>query len=283
MPDQAEAARRFLSLHAAPKGFILPNAWDAGGAAVLAAQGFPAIATTSAGIAFSMGQADYQVADLSRAVSRDRMFERIAEIVAAVDLPVSADLEAGYGDSPEAVAETVRLAIAAGLAGGNIEDKIPGRPALYDEALAVERIAAARDAIAASGTGFVLNARTDALLRPGADVDLAIRRGRLFLEAGADCVFVPGSVDPAVAAALVAGIPGPLNLVMGLGSSAGNAHELIGLGVQRITVGGSLARAALGFLRDAARELLREGTVGYSLGQISAGELAGIFGDAVEA
>lgn len=283
MPDQTEAARQFLSLHTAAKGFILPNAWDAGSAAVLAAQGFPAIATTSAGIAFSMGQPDYQVADLSRAVSREQMFERIAGIVEAVDLPVSADLEAGYGDSPQAVAETVRMAIAAGLAGGNIEDKIPGRPALYDEALAVARIAAARDAIAASGTGFVLNARTDALLQPGGGLDLAIRRGRLFLEAGADCVFVPGSVDPAVAAALVAGIPGPLNLVMGLGTSAGNAHELIALGVQRVTIGGSLARAALGFLRDAAQELLREGTVGYSRGQISASELARIFGDAVEA
>jgi 2-methylisocitrate lyase-like PEP mutase family enzyme len=175
------------------------------------------------------------------------------------------------------------MAIAAGLAGGNIEDKIPGRPALYDEGLAVERIAAARDAIVASGTGFVLNARTDALLRPGADLDLAIRRGRLFLEAGADCVFVPGSVDPAVVGALVAGIPGPLNVVMGLGTSVGNAPELIALGVQRITVGGSLARAALGFLRDAAQELLRDGTVGYSRGQMSASELARLFGDAVEA
>jgi 2-methylisocitrate lyase-like PEP mutase family enzyme len=280
MPSQTESARRFLSLHTAPRGFILPNAWDAGTAALLAAQGFPAIATTSAGIAFSLGQPDYQVADMSRAVSRERMFERIAEIVAAVDVPVSADLEAGYGDSPEAVAETIRLAVAAGLAGGNIEDKIPGRPALYDEALAAERIAAASDA---AGNGFVLNARTDVLLRPGADVEAAIRRGRLFLEAGADCVFVPGSVDPAVVRRLVAGVPGPLNLVMGLGTSAGNAHELIALGVQRITVGGSLARAALGFLRDAAQELLRQGTVGYSRGQISADELARIFGDAVEA
>src|SRR4051812_8441497 len=110
MPAQPEAARQFLALHAAPRGFILPNAWDAGSAAVLAAQGFAAIATTSAGIAFSMGQPDYQVADPSRAVSRARMFERIGEIVAAVDVPVSADLEAGYGDSPEAVAETIALA-----------------------------------------------------------------------------------------------------------------------------------------------------------------------------
>lgn len=276
MIAQPEAAQRLLALHTAPKGFILPNAWDAGTAAVLAAQGFPAIATTSAGIAFSMGQPDYQVADMSRSVTRERMFERIGEIVAAVDAPVSADLEAGYGDSPEAVAETVRMAVAAGLAGGNIEDKIPGHQALYDEALAVERIAAAR---AAAGPDFVLNARTDVLLRPRGEVEAAIRRGRLFLEAGADCVFVPGAVDPQMVSALVAGIPGPLNIVMGLGTSTGNAHELIALGVQRITVGGSLARAALGFLRDAAQELLRDGTVSYSQRQISAGELARIFGD----
>jgi 2-methylisocitrate lyase-like PEP mutase family enzyme len=237
MPSQAEAARQFLALHTAPKGFILPNAWDAGTAAVLAAQGFPAIATTSAGIAFSMGRPDYQVADPTRAVTRERMFERIAEIVAAVDIPVSADLEAGYGDSPQAVADTIRLAVAAGLAGGNIEDKTPGRAGLYDEALAVERIAAARGA----APDFVLNARTDLLLQ-GGDLDAAIRRGRLFLEAGADCVFVPGTVDPAATRALVGGMGGPVNLVMGLGTSAGNAHELIALGVHRITVGGSLAR-----------------------------------------
>jgi 2-methylisocitrate lyase-like PEP mutase family enzyme len=279
MPTQTEAARQFLALHTAPQGFILPNAWDAGTAAVLAAQGFPAIATTSAGIAFSLGQPDYQVADPGRAITRARMFERIAEIVAAVDVPVSADLEAGYGDSPEAVAETVRMAVAAGLAGGNIEDKIPGRPALYDETLAVERIAAARQA----APDFVLNARTDVLLQPDGEVETAIRRGRLFLEVGADCVFVPGTVDPEVARALVRGIGGPVNLVMGLGTSAGNTHELIALGVQRITVGGSLARAALGFLRDAAQELLRDGTVGYSRSQMSAGELARLFGDAVEA
>jgi len=278
MLAQPEAARRLIALHTAPKGFILPNAWDAGTAAVLAAQGFPAIATTSAGIAFSMGQPDYQVADMSRAVTREQMFARIGEIVAAVDVPVSADLEAGYGDSPEAVAETVRLAVAAGLAGGNIEDKIPSRPALYDEGLAVARVVAAREA---AGRDFVLNARTDVLLRPGGEVEAAIRRGRLFLEAGADCVFVPGSIDPEVVGRLVAGIPGPVNIVMGLGTSAGNAHELIALGVQRITVGGSLARAALGLLRDAAQELLTAGTVGYSQRQISAGELARIFGDEV--
>ncbi|HEX5377216.1 MAG TPA: isocitrate lyase/phosphoenolpyruvate mutase family protein [Phenylobacterium sp.] len=275
--SQSEAARRFLALHAGPRGFVLPNAWDAGSAMVLAAEGFPAIATTSAGIAFSLGKPDYQVADVSRSVSRTEMFDRIRQIVEAVEAPVSADLEAGFGDSPEAVAETIRLAIEAGLAGGNIEDKIPGRDALYDEALAVERIAAARAAVEASGTAFVLNARTDALLLPSVGLDAAIRRGALFLAAGADCVFTPGAVDPETVGTLVREIPGPLNVVMSLGTSSGNAHELIALGVQRVTVGGGIARSALAFVRRAAQELRDQGTVGFARDQMSGGDLNRLF------
>ncbi len=180
-------AERFNALHRSG-GFIMPNAWDAGSAVMLAAQSFPAIATTSAGVAFSLAKGDYAIADERLAVSRAQMFDRIAEIVAAVDVPVNGDLEAGYGDAPEAVAETIALAIDAGLAGGNIEDRDP-KGALYDEALAVERIKAARQAIDAKRSAFVLTARTDSLAVMGAaGMKEAIRRANLYREAGADCL-----------------------------------------------------------------------------------------------
>lgn len=272
--SQAKKARAFQALHLAQTGFILPNAWDVGTALVLAAAGFPAVATTSAGIAFSLGRPDYQVADPRLAVSRDEMLRRSGEIAAALAVPVNADLEAGYGDTPEAVAETVRLAVAAGLAGGNIEDARPGG-GLYDEALAAERIAAAREA---GGDRFVLNARTDAL-QDGAPEALAgcIRRANLYRAAGADCLFTPGTTEVAVVRTLVAEIDGPLNVVMALGEAGGNAHELIAAGVKRITVGGSLARAALGLVSRAARELRDEGSVGYARAQLSQSELNRLF------
>ena len=169
------AIQAFRALHAAPRGFVMPNAWDAGSAIVLTEAGCPAIATTSAGIAFSMGRPDYSVSDSRLAVSREAMFDRMRQIVEAVDVPVNGDLEAGWGDRPEAVAETIRMAIAAGLAGGIIEDADAKSGGLYDEGLAVERIAAAAEAAKASG--FVLCARTDAFMTEGGSVAAAIHRG----------------------------------------------------------------------------------------------------------
>ncbi len=198
----------------------MPNAWDAGSAIVLAEAGFEAIATTSAGIAFSLGKADHAIPGGATPVSRSEMFERIRQIAAAVDVPVNGDLEAGYGDRPEAVAETIRLGIDAGLAGGNIEDYANG--VLYDEELAAERIAAAREVIDAGGTGFVLTARTD----------------------------------------------GQLTLTVSALRSAG---------VARISLGGSIARAALGYVREGARELLERGTIGFAEVQIPQGELNALF------
>jgi 2-methylisocitrate lyase-like PEP mutase family enzyme len=276
MSDQIEAARAFKALH--QNGFILPNAWDAGSARVLAAEGFEAIGTTSAGIAFAMGRQDHQVTDPSLAVTREEMYARIAEINEAVSVPVSADLEAGFGERPEAVAETVRMAIAAGLAGGNIEDKIPLMDALYDETLAVERIAAARDVIAATGGMFVLNARTDALLLNQPDaMAMAIRRANLFLGAGADCVFTPGPVDVPTVRTLANEIEGPLNIVVGLTGAHGNARDLIAAGARRVSVGGSLSRSALAFVRQCARELREQGTFTYAAGQISQSDLNALF------
>jgi 2-methylisocitrate lyase-like PEP mutase family enzyme len=270
-------AAAFAELHRKQPGFVMPNAWDAGSALVLAAAGFPAIATTSAGIAFSLGKQDYAVSDPRLAVAPEEMLGRIREIAAAVRVPVNADLEAGFGDSPEQVAATVRRAIEAGAAGGNIEDKRPGA-GLYDETLAVERIVAAREAIDACGSRFVLTARTDALQAPTPDrLAACIRRANRYREAGADCLFAPGPSDLPTVSSLVKEIAGPLNVVMGLGTSDGNARELLAAGVQRISLGGSMARAALGFVRRCAEELRDSGSIGFAATQIPQSELNALF------
>jgi 2-methylisocitrate lyase-like PEP mutase family enzyme len=282
-PRDEDNARVFKALHQTPPGFIMPNAWDAGSAILLAREGFKAIATTSAGIAFSLGRPDYYAGTKRLAVARDDMFRRIREIAEGVPVPVNADLEAGYGDSPDEVAATLRLAIGTGLAGGNIEDKRPSLQGLYEESLAVERIAACREAIDKMGSCFVLTARTDAfILSPQAGLEASIRRANLFRKAGADCLYVPGVVDASAVATLLREIEGPLNVVMGLGTHAGNAHAMLGMGVRRISLGGSIARSVLGFVRSCARELRDEGTLGFAAGQIQQGELNTLFAQLLE-
>lgn len=268
----------FLNLHRAERGFVMPNAWDAGTAVLLAEAGFAAIGSTSAGIAFSLGKPDFNVRNASLAVTREETLDAVRRIAAAVALPVNADLEAGYGDTPEQVAESVRLAMATGAAGCNIEDTDRATGRLFDEAEAVARIAAAHAAVRASGKAFVLNARTDAV-QHGGDKGLhqAIERCNRFLAAGADCVFTPGVADAERARTLVREIVGPLNLVVGLNESASSARALIDVGVKRISVGGSIARAALGLVRRAAFELREQGTVGYAEGQLPQGELNALF------
>lgn len=274
----AARGRAFLDLHQADRGFVMPNAWDAGSAVLLASEGFAAIGTTSAGIAFSLGKPDYNVHDAAMAVSRDEMLDAIRRIAAAVAIPVNADLEAGYGDTPEEVGQTVRAAIAAGAAGCNIEDADSEHGALFDEDTAAARIAAARAAITASGGAFVLTARTDVFQVGGEGaMQAAIRRGNRYLEAGADCVFAPGVTDVARAGTLVREIKGPINLVVGLNEAGANARALIDAGVQRISVGGSIARSALGLVRRSARELRDHGTVTYAEQQIPQGELNTLF------
>ncbi|GAB3822195.1 isocitrate lyase/PEP mutase family protein [Kribbella italica] len=261
----------FRELHQA--SFVMPNAWDAGSAVVLAEAGFAALATTSAGIAFSLGAGDHTLPDGAPAVSADVMFERIHQITAAVGVPVNGDLEDGYGARPEDVAKTIRLARDAGLAGGNIED-YDGRE-LYAEELSVERIVAAREA---AGPDFVLTARTDGqLLKEPTPLADSIRRANLFREAGADCLYVPGVNDLDQLRTLVSEIDGPLNVVMGLGSSKLTVAEVTGVGVTRISLGGSIARAALGFVRRAAEELRTQGTMSFAEGQIPQGELNELF------
>ncbi|MEQ8266217.1 MAG: isocitrate lyase/phosphoenolpyruvate mutase family protein [Parvibaculum sp.] len=283
MPDsrQGEAAQTFRALHASPQGFIMPNAWDAGSALMLEAAGFTAIGTTSAGIAFSLGKQDYQVSDASLGVTREEMFARMRQVAEAVAIPVNGDLEAGFGDTPDAVAMTIRMAVEAGLAGGNIEDKKPLEKGLYDEALAVERIAAARAALKESDNAFVLTARTDAFqLDPAEALKTVIRRANLFLDAGADCVFAPGPSDPETIALLAREIGGPLNVVAGLGTAEGNAYAMLEAGARRISLGGSIARATLGFIRQCALELRDSGTLGFARGQISQADLNALFAQA---
>jgi 2-methylisocitrate lyase-like PEP mutase family enzyme len=280
MKRSVDAARgsSFLDLHRADRGFVMPNAWDAGSAVILASEDFQAIGSTSAGVAFSLGKPDYNVRNAQVAVTRDEMLDAIRRIASSVSVPVNADMESGYGDTPEQVADTVRLAIAAGAAGCNIEDVDLATGGLYDEEVAIARIAAARGAIEASGQPFVLTARTDAFLHGGdKGVHLAVQRGNRFLEAGADCVFTPGVADVARARTLAREIAGPLNLVVGLNEASSSAPALIDAGVKRISVGGSIARSVLGLVRRSARELRELGTVSYASEQIPQPELNALY------
>ena len=270
----------FRRLHTVSPGFVMPNAWDAGSAVMLADAGFAAIATTSAGIAFSFGRPDYDPSHARLAMTRELMLDRVRQIVNAVDVAVNGDLEAGYGDAPEAVAATIRMAIDAGLCGGNIEDRNPSGGGLYDERLAVERIAAARAEIDRSGGTFVLTARTDAfLLGAGDPVAVSIRRANLFREAGADCLYPAGVADLSVVRQLVSEISGPLNVVTGLGQVRLNPGALIDAGVQRVSLGGAIARSALGFVRRCARELHERQTIEFAQLQIGQGELNTLFAE----
>ena len=262
------AATALLALHTGP-GFVIPNAWDAGSARILEGVGFPAIATTSAGIAWSCGVPD------GGALDRDTMLERVGRVVAAVGVPVTADLEAGYGDTADDVGRTVALAVELGAVGGNIEDAGPSGLFAIEEA--VDRLAAAR-AAAPSGT-FVLNARTDTYFagNAGDAFDETVERAVRYLDAGADCIFVPGVVEVETIRRLAAAIPGPLNVVAGL-ANAIDAPTLFSLGVQRISLGGSLARAALSLVERAGRELHDFGTLGFLDGAIGYADLQARFG-----
>ena len=263
-----DRAAALLALHTGP-GFVLPNAWDAGSARVLEQVGFPAIATTSAGIAWACGVPD------GGALARDTMLEHVGRIVAAVSVPVTADLEAGYGDTADHVGRTVVRAVELGAVGANLEDA--GMRGLFGVEEAVDRIAAAR-AAAPRGT-FVLNARTDTYFA-GTTGDVfaqTVERAVRYIEAGADCVFVPGVVEEDTIRRLAAAIPGPLNVVAGLANTI-DAPTLFLLGVKRVSLGGSLARAALSTVERAGRELLDSGTLGFLDGAIAYADLQRRFG-----
>lgn len=277
--EQKRKAERFLDMHQTGGCFLMPNAWDAGSAKMLVSCGFDAVGTTSAGIAFSLGRPDNVFCSPGARLDRDEMLREVAGIVDAVAVPVNADLEGGFGDAPEDVAETIERTIELGAVGGNIED-YTGRESqpLYDRDLAVERIAAARQAIDASGVPFVLVARTDRLNigKPGG-LGEAIERSNLYREAGADCLFAPGASDMRSVSTLVREVQGPINVVMGLSGSDITFSQLRDAGVRRVSIGGSLARSLYYRMREAAREMLQEGTFSFAEHQIPQAELNGIF------
>ncbi|MGW2566248.1 isocitrate lyase/PEP mutase family protein [Streptomyces sp. NPDC001537] len=276
--DSRERAERFVQLH--QQGcFLLPNAWDVGSARILEAAGFPAVATTSAGVAFSLGRPDHDffAEQPEGRIDRETMLCRIREMADEITVPLSADLEDGYGEAPETVASTISMALSAGAAGGNIEDftgdrKVP----LYDPTLAADRIRAARAAVDTSGEPFVLVGRTDALL-VGGTLDECIRRANAYLAAGADCAFVPGAADAGTIGTLVRELDGPLNVVMGLMGGALSLDDLRELGVRRVTVGGSIARAMYRHMLSAARELADRGTFSYADDQLPQSDLNDLF------
>lgn len=276
---QQAKAGAFLEAHRGPDVVVLAPAWDPGSAALLVDAGFGAIATTSAGIAFSLGYAD------GERMGRQRMLDAVAAIIERVAVPVSADLEAGYGTAPEAVAETVRQAIGAGAVGAYIEDRpVDGTDALLEPSLATERIAAARSAADDVGVPFVVNARTDPYLTAArADPDAAfadaVRRANAYAAAGADCVFVPGVADGATIARLVGEIEAPLNVLAALsGTAAPPLAELRRLGVRRVSLGGSLALATFALVRRVARQVLDDGSFDYAAGALTNAEMNALLG-----
>jgi 2-methylisocitrate lyase-like PEP mutase family enzyme len=255
---QVEKGQIFAALHERDRAFIIPNPWDVGTARLLAQLGFEALATTSAGYSFSVGQPDNSVA-------RAEMLMHVATIASATDLPVSADLENGFGDFPEIVAETFKFAAAAGLVGGSIEDmsRQPGRP-IYEIGFATERVRAAAEVVRDLPFAFTLTARAENYLAGRPDLSDTIKRLQAYQAAGADVLYAPGIVSQEDIATLVKSVDRPVNVVMGLQGVQLSLDELSALGVKRVSVGSALARAALGAFLRAAREMREHGTFTFA-------------------
>jgi 2-methylisocitrate lyase-like PEP mutase family enzyme len=253
--NQNEKAKKFRKLHEGPGAFLIPNPWDAGSARMLTALGFEALATTSAGLAFSLGRRDGE-----GLVTREEALAHIREIVGASDLPVSADLENGFGDAPEEAAETIRLGAAAGLVGGSIEDATGDeRKPIYDHGHAVERVTAAVEAARALPFPFTLTARAENFLHGRADLDDTLRRLQAFADAGADVVYAPGLPSlEAIRTVCAAVAPRPVNALVG--AAGRSVAELAQVGVRRISTGSALHRAAMGGFWTAAKEVKEKGT-----------------------
>jgi len=255
--SQSDKAARFRALHEGPGAFVIPNPWDAGSARILAALGFPALATSSGASAGVLGRRDGKV-------TREEALAHARAIVEATDLPVSADLEKGFGDAPAAAAETIRLAAGVGLVGGSIEDATgdKDRP-LYDIGLATERVAAAVQAARALSFPFTLTARTENFLRGNPSLDDTIERLQAFEKAGADVLMAPGLPDLAAVRAVCAAVTKPVNFMAGIKGKSFTVAELQAAGVRRISLATSLYRLAMTSVVDAAREVKDKGTFGY--------------------
>lgn len=254
---QSEKARQFQALHQGPRAFVIGNPWDAGSARVLAGLGFAALATSSAATAAVLGRRDGRA-------TRDETLAQAGAIAAATGLPVSADLENGYGHSPAEVAQTLVLAAQAGVVGGSVEDFTgdPTRP-FYDLTLAAERIAAAAQAARALPFPFTLTARAENFLHGNPDLEDTIGRLQAFEKAGADVLFAPALPDLQAVRAVCAAVSKPVNFMVGLPGKSFSVAELEAAGVRRISLANSLHRAALAGLIEAAREVMERGTFGY--------------------
>jgi 2-methylisocitrate lyase-like PEP mutase family enzyme len=286
MVTQAEKCERFRALHERDGAFIIPNPWDIGTARLLAHLGFEALATTSAGYAFSVGRPD-------STVGRDETLAHVATIVSATDLPVSADLENGFGDAPEDAAETIAMAAAAGLAGGSIEDLPAGRSAagsgpgsgsssgsgsgVYEIAHAADRIRAAAEVVRSLPFRFTLTARAENFIAGNPDLKDTIARLQAYQEAGADVLYAPGLTTREEISAVVRSVDRPVNMVMGLRGAPLSRAELSALGVKRISVGGALARAALGAFLRAAHEMHDRGTFTFANDAVSYRDITAMF------
>jgi 2-methylisocitrate lyase-like PEP mutase family enzyme len=267
--SQSEKAARFRALHQAPGAFVIPNPWDAGSARILAALGFQALATSSGASAGILGRRDGKV-------TREEALSQARGIVAATDLPVSADLEKGFGDAPAVTAETIRLAADVGLVGGSIEDATGDKDKpLYDFGLAVERVAAAVQAARALSFPFTLTARAEGYLRGNPSLDDTIKRLQAFEKAGADVLMAPGLPDLDAVRAVCAAVSKPFNFMVGIKGKSFTVADLTTAGVKRISLATSLYREAMSGLVNAAREVKDKGTFGYLDRSLTSPELSG--------
>jgi 2-methylisocitrate lyase-like PEP mutase family enzyme len=273
MKTQMERGTAFRELHARAKPFVIPNAYDAGTAKLLAAIGFDALATTSAGLAFSCGKQDGEM-------SRDATLENGRAICAATDLPVSADLENCFADDPREAAETIRRAADVGLVGGSIEDATGnGSAPIYDFTLAVERVHAAAEVAHALPFPFTLTARAENFLHGRRDLDDTIRRLEAFEKAGADVLYAPMLPNVDAIRTVIASVSKPVNVLVSSGNAGLTYEALAQLGVKRISVGGALARAALTAVLNAAREIKERGTFTYGADLVPVSRLNEIFAE----
>lgn len=264
MTTQLEKAERFRALHERERAFILPNPWDRGTARLLAQMGFEALATTSAGYAFSRGLLDGEV-------GREAMMRHIEEIAAATDLPLSGDLENGFGHEPEVVAETIRMAAAHGLVGGSIEDATGNKAEpIYEIGYATERIRAAVEAARSLGFPFTLCARAENFLYERRDLKDTIARLQSYQEAGADVLYAPGLTAKEEIAAVLGEVDRPVNVLAGMPGLEASLEELSAMGVRRLSTGSALARAAMGGFLRAAREMADAGTFHFVADAVAA-------------
>src|SRR5665213_624340 len=272
MRSQAEKGEIFRALHLRDGAFIIPNPWDIGTARLLAKTGFEALATTSVGYAFSVGRQDH-------GISRDEMIAHATALAAATDLPLSADLENGFGEDPETVAETIRMAADAGLAGCSIEDSTnrSGDP-IYAFDLAVDRIRAAVDSVRALSFPFMLTARSENYLHGVRDLKDTIKRLQAFQEAGANVLYAPGMTNMQDIATLIKSVDLPVNVLAGMQGVHFDMAELSRIGAKRVSVGGALTRIALGAFLRAAREMKEHGTFTFVDEPISSREISELIG-----